>query len=283
MVGYPNGKPSPKLLRLQELQLELASRFVDYCRDAGLQPFLAAGSALGAWRDGRMIEWDDDIDFGMIRPEYEALLASLVAKPMPGVTLQCSRTTPDYPYTFAKLRLDGTKVSEHLSLGNRFHDGIFIDVFPYDAVPLSYAGRKVHHFILAFCNFFVLSFNRQLAMGATRPLFRRLRLAAMTIRPFLPINAIAALREWTLRKTWSNTAECVASFHMYGLRDAARTEIGLTSLMPPQFVQFGNTEMPVPADCDAYLRGIFKDYRQLPNPELRWPSHIHDADFGDLG
>lgn len=281
MVSYRDGQPSDELRRLQAVQQDLAVRFVSYCHEEGLSPFLAAGSALGAWRDGGMIPWDDDIDFGMIRPEYDALIARFASRPIPGVVLQCSRTTPDYPYTFAKLRLEGTSVKEHLSLGPGFHSGIFIDVFPYDAVPRGRVLRGVHYAMLTFCNYFVLSFNRQLAFGATRPLFRWLRLLAFAARPVLPINAIAALREWTLRKAWSGGFDRVASFHMYGLRDAGKTVTQLGVLTPPRMMPFGQDHLPVPADCEAYLEAVFGDYWQLPPPDLRRPSHIAEVDFGD--
>lgn len=280
MVKFVDGRPSPNLQRLQEVQQDLAARLVDYCNANDLEIFLVAGSALGAARDGGMIAWDDDIDLGMLRPDYEKLITRLTQEPMPGVFLQCSRTEPDFPYTFIKLRLDGTKIEEYLSLGDKFNNGIFVDIFPYDAVPDSAVFKKLLILILKVCDFFVLSFNRQLALGATRPLFRHLRLLALALRPVLPISLVARLRERALKWAWNGKWQRLASYHMYSLHDAKRTETTLATLVPPRLMKFGQRQMPVPADCETYLTGLFGDYRQLPPVELRVPGHIRHVEFG---
>ncbi|MFO1254993.1 MAG: LicD family protein [Sphingomonadaceae bacterium] len=283
MVAYRNGQPSDKLRRLQAAQKDLAVRLVDYCRQRGLQPFLVAGSALGAWRDQGMIAWDDDIDLGLLRKDYDALTAAWMREPMPGVTLQNWCMTPGFPFAFAKLRLDGTRVDESTALGPGFHQGIFIDIFPFDFLPRAAPWRWLQFGALLVCNLFILSFSRRAALNATAPFFRMLRLAALAMRPLVPLNAFVALSEWAYRVPGIAKSETCVSFNMYGVRFWRRTRIARAALVPPVNVPFGDVQMPVPADCHAYLCGIFGDYRQLPPPAAQRPGHIHDVDFGDAG
>lgn len=43
----------------------------------GINYFLSAGNLLGAMRGGRFIPWDDDIDFGLLRPDFNRAVAYL--------------------------------------------------------------------------------------------------------------------------------------------------------------------------------------------------------------
>lgn len=280
MVEFEEGRPSEKLLKLQEVQQDLAAKLVDYCEARGFQPFLAAGSALGAWRDKGFIPWDDDIDLGMLREDYDRFVAAYLKEPIPGITLQNCTTVSRFPFAFSKLRIDGTWVDETPSMGEAYHSGIFIDLFPYDALPASPLVRKLQMFILLAINLFVLSFSRQFAAGARNPFFRTLRLFAVAVRPVMPINALIALREWLYRCPLVRFSDEVICFQMYGLRKSDKTRVLRTDLVPPQHVMFGDRLMPVPANCDKYLKRIFGDYQAPPPLDMQKPGHIRDVKFG---
>ena len=51
--------------------------FDDICRANGIQYVLACGSLLGAYRHGGFVPWDDDVDYYMMRDDYEKLKAVL--------------------------------------------------------------------------------------------------------------------------------------------------------------------------------------------------------------
>ncbi|MFM5929377.1 MAG: phosphorylcholine transferase LicD [Novosphingobium sp.] len=279
MTWYENGTPSPDLLRLQAAEKAIAKELVAYCRDVGVNPFLVAGSALGAYRDGDIIAWDDDIDIGLVREEYEVLIAALRERPIPGLFLQCWRSEPGYPLAFAKLRMDGTAIDEGLWDDSQFHKGIFVDIFPFDALPRSRVMQKVQHSLLLAINLFVMSFSNKMAQVAASRRIRMLRKVAFTLRPLVPVRLLIRLREWVNRMPVARKSDDLVSFEMYGIRFAGRTRVGRDVLLPPATCRFGDLEMPVPARCEDYLRGIFGNFSELPPEEKRRPLHITRVRF----
>ncbi|WP_457664376.1 LicD family protein, partial [Streptomyces brasiliscabiei] len=58
---------------LHNAELALVKAFSEFCRENNLKYFIMGGTFLGAVRHHGFIPWDDDIDVGMPRPDYERL------------------------------------------------------------------------------------------------------------------------------------------------------------------------------------------------------------------
>lgn len=63
------------LQKLQSTMLDILKVFDLFCRENGLRYSLYSGTLLGAVRHGGFIPWDDDIDVGMSRADYDKFLA----------------------------------------------------------------------------------------------------------------------------------------------------------------------------------------------------------------
>lgn len=63
-----------ELRRLQFKLLDEADAFFDLIKELQIKPFLTFGNLIGAVRHQGFVPWDDDLDFGLIRSEYEMLL-----------------------------------------------------------------------------------------------------------------------------------------------------------------------------------------------------------------
>ena len=58
------------LEKLHRVQLEILSDFIGVCKKYNLTYFVVYGTAIGAVRHSGFIPWDDDIDVGMLREDY---------------------------------------------------------------------------------------------------------------------------------------------------------------------------------------------------------------------
>jgi lipopolysaccharide cholinephosphotransferase len=272
VIGYSSAVASPKLLQLQQVLREMTGKLHDYCSARGLALFLVAGSALGAVRHGDIIPWDDDIDFGMGRADFDRLIALWETDPLPGMFLQCWQSEPDYCYSFAKVRLEGTSIRSTDFEEGLVHSGIFVDIFPFDQVPANRMLEVGQRYGIGLLNLFIEPTHNdadQAYYSTRRKLARRLARIAGRLLP--GPQRLSAWRDQLLRMPGIRKGE-----------DAKhRTRIGASSIFPPVPARLGDHDVLVPADCDAYLTRMYGDWRKLPPEDQRAPMHVLSVDFGD--
>ena len=122
--------------QLQKKELELLKSFIEVCDKLNLKYFLVCGTALGAVKYNGFIPWDDDMDVGLYREDYNRFVKEAQKLLPQNVFLQTYETDLRYPYIFAKLRLSDTTYIEKSVAKIDMNHGVYIDVFPLDGYPL---------------------------------------------------------------------------------------------------------------------------------------------------
>ena len=127
-----------KKQELQQLQEALYATLAEVdriCRKHGIRYFVTGGTAVGAYFWGKILPWDDDIDVGMLRPDYERFAAIAQAELGDRFFLQTPLTEPHTPFHFMKVRMNGSRFCEATFRHINMHQGIFVDIFPFDKMP----------------------------------------------------------------------------------------------------------------------------------------------------
>ena len=124
-----------KRKRVWRTELDLLKAFDKLCRENNLTYFAEYGTLLGAVRHKGFIPWDDDLDVGMMREDYNKLLKLAPGYFQSPYYFQNVYNSPQFICTFSKLRDDRTSAVEHPHLDAGYHQGIFLDIFPLDDVP----------------------------------------------------------------------------------------------------------------------------------------------------
>lgn len=133
--GYP---VDVKTKKIWYTELILLKEFGDFCKKYDLKYYAGYGTLLGAVRHKGFIPWDDDIDIFMLRPDYQRMLELAPDHFEFPFYFQNYHTEKDGGaiYNFSRLRDERTTCLD--DSGEETcddHPGIFIDIFPYDAVP----------------------------------------------------------------------------------------------------------------------------------------------------
>lgn len=124
------------LLKLHNELYDIMQEILRVCRELNLHPFLQGGSAIGAFFEQKILPWDDDIDMGLVRNEYETFINKAPSVINPQYFVQSCKTEPNmFMPSLLKVRKNNTFYWEEGWNDVPLHHGIFVDIMPYDKVP----------------------------------------------------------------------------------------------------------------------------------------------------
>ena len=132
-----------ELTQLRAVLYDILSEIIRICDKHDINYFAIGGTAIGALYDKGILPWDDDVDIGMTRKNYNKFLAVAPSELKPEYFLSWLETDPHTPFNYAKIKKNGTTFIEDKYKHIKMHHGIFVDIFPFDNVPDSPFFRKL--------------------------------------------------------------------------------------------------------------------------------------------
>ena len=135
----------------REKQLNLLRNFHAFCEKHNLKYSLAFGTMLGAVRHGGFIPWDDDMDVAMLRPDYDRFVKIASSEPAPFAFYDWTNCR-NIMFMFAKV-VDPHACYKRVGqegIQSATSTGVYLDVFPLDAMPRNKMLAKTYGLFIYF-------------------------------------------------------------------------------------------------------------------------------------
>ena len=260
---------------LQNKMLEILLYFDQFCKDNHLMYYLCGGALIGAVRHHGFIPWDDDIDLGMPRNDYEKFLEVAPQELKSSLKLVNYKTDKNYHYYITRILDTDTKVIEE-RIGNEEekYTNASIDIFPIDGTPNNIILRKIYFFrvlyhraLMSLC--YKDSIDRKRKRGKIEKVF-------LTIMEKIPIEKITNpynQKEKIDKLLKSQNYD--KSIFVGNIMGAYRTR----EIVPKDYYgngkmyEFEDIEMNGLEKFDEYLKYTYGDYMQLP-PKEKQKTHF---------
>lgn len=262
------GYTDEELKRLHMTLMDILSEIARVCDEAGISWFLCGGSLIGSHYWSNIIPFDDDVDLGMTRDNYERFLREAPARLKPEYCLQWFGNTPETPFYFAKVRKRDTLFVEELTRNLHMQQGVYIDIIPFDRLPDNPERQRRQRKAATIINSCFVSksvwrykhcghceLKAPLEHSFLNCVFDRL------VITFVPKRALY----WLMRKaqTWYNGRKTTWMGNVMTSFDNIRAA-NLESLQP---VPFGHLQAFVPMNYEEYLHSHYPKLKKYLTPE----------------
>lgn len=251
--------------------------FHQICHEHGLTYYAVGGTAIGAIRHKGIIPWDDDIDVAMPRPDFDRFVAIAKSQDLGDYELVDASNTPGYNLSFPKLCSKKTTLIERWDTPCVI--GLFIDIFPLDGAP-----EDVEHTKLL-VEQYRKARNRYEAISTHNTFIEYLsllkdphewgRFAVKTLGFFFrkQMGRMLLARMDSISHTipFGSTSKVINYAGAYGIRELFDKSILDGS---PVSLPFEDGVIDMMPQYDAYLRGVYGNYMQLPPADKQVPHHL---------
>ena len=256
------------MTKYQEKLLEILEFFIDFCEKNDLHYLAIGGTALGAIRHKGFIPWDDDLDIGMPRPDYEKF--KLLFGEMNGhYTIeypQCCGS--DYVTPYMKLFDINTTVIE---AGKKdIRRGVWIDIFPYDGVGNN--KKKCKRIIkpIYYKHMFIASLV--CAENEKRAKWKNMVIKAtgLFLGKIVNVNKLLVSLDNDCKKRSFEKSKYCTLFYAY---NPMKNLYDKKMIINCQLYPFESLMIKAPVKYDEFLSLTYGDWRKLPPMEKRTSGH----------
>ena len=269
------------LRQLHEELYDVLREVVRVCDTAGIPYFIQGGTAIGAHFFEDIVPWDDDIDLGMTRENYERFLREAPTLLAEGYVLQEFTTERETPFYFAKVRKRGTRFVEREWVGMPIEEGIYIDIFPYDLVPDDEALRRKQRAKVGFwVNCFMAKsvwLWRWFGRANNNVVLPKSWLSCLAIRLVTAIHSKEQIyNKLTRELTHYNGSDA----KYYNIVRMPKDMISVDAINNPELRKMGTMEVWAPSDLETYLRSHYGDIQKWLPEEKRLNHAPEILNFG---
>ena len=263
------------LQEVQSVNLEMMKEIHLFCERNDIRYSLAYGSLIGAVRHGGFIPWDDDIDIMMPRPDFEVFSRSFRSEK--GFILSSVYDSDTY-VNYTRI-YDNRTIVKGTAKASVEPVGVWIDVFPIDAIPDGLAERRDQFDRLRNYTALIMRYRRILCNICFRNIKYKLRGCLQMMKLFIENGGIPFSKwhqkviEICKENTFGETEMCSSLVCVEANLNNRQEVFSTSDFQDYQLVPFEDGHFYIIKAYDRVLTTIFGDYMQIP-PEEKRVSHV---------
>lgn len=268
-------KQDEKTIRkIHSVLLIIAKELKRICEKHDIKYFMLAGTLLGAIRHKGFIPWDDDMDFGMLRTDYDKFLEICKTElDQQHFFIQNMDTDEGFGKFYTRILLKDTALTYDFIKETSQKKGFFIDIFPYDNIPNSKILQKKHCIVMSFA----LRLVKQ-KMGYLIEKTTLIGNIELFFEKFFSLNYVKELyRKEQLKYNKKEKKYVTCQNAGYGYFKESLKKRWLLEIVD---MQFENISLPGLKEYDEYLKYMYGDYMIIPPEEDRVTHEFKEIDFG---
>ena len=266
-----------ELVRLQQTLLVMVKDVIAACEKINVECTLIGGSVLGAVRHKGFIPWDDDLDIGMSRNDWEifkdnfyTLLGERYALEAPNFD------NKDTKQLLSKIYLKGTDYVMIEEVNFPYHNCIFIDVFVIDYVSNNIFIQNMDAMITNVMRLMAITMQEY---KYPSPIMRDAMNSALHTKIYYCLRQVIGMCSSVIsHKSLSDFFDHFVSRHKTptksatvatGLKRYRKEMLDYNVWFPYSKGQFCDITVNLPHNPDKYLSTIYGNYMQIPPVEKR--------------
>lgn len=269
------------LKRLHNVLIDIFEEIIRVCHTLNIPYFIQGGTAIGALFNQGIIPWDDDIDLGMLREDYDRFISEAPAIINPQFEIQCFEREPRSPQYWIKVMKKGTLFVQEEQKDIPVTKGIFVDIFPFDNVPDTLWKEKMQRFAIFIVDSIFTSKQRGRKYAEVRFLSLPKTLHTVIVHLLTLFTSMFSRRFlfYTLKRlqTRYNKKECKNVNIVLMPRD----HIPMADIKNSVDMPFDRLIVKAPNNIETYLRHHYPWLTPIPPKEKQVNHRPLILDFGD--
>ncbi len=259
---------SPMMKHCWAAEMEVLTEIDRICKKHGIPYFADWGTLLGAVRHKGFVPWDDDMDIGMKRPDYERFWRAALEELPKGYAVVNAHTNSERKTSDTKIASNMTMQfsPEHLQAFHGCPYVVFVDIFPIDYVPRVKEEEEMWKDMINIVGCTVLQMDdpeidRQEIMDTVKMIEG---MYGVTLDETKPVKQqLMLLMEYMCNLYGPDDADYLTAMHRLigGQPYYVPKEAYDEAIMMP----FENIEVPVPVGYDQILTLKYGDYMKMIN------------------
>ncbi len=233
-----------------------------------LRYYVIGGTLLGAVRHKGFIPWDDDIDIGMPRRDYDRLIDLMKSENHDSnYCLEAPLENKDYVYQFCKVYDTSTTLVENTRYKTK--RGLYLDIFPLDGIGNTLEESKRNFKKIARKNNYIMT--KVCALSKRRKTYKNVAIIVSRCIPFPNWRStLRRLDKLCREKDFDDYKYVTNPYGAWGEREIFKREwFGEY----PIIINFENIQICAPQDYDSFLTKMYGDYMKLPPKEKQVTHH----------